>query len=223
MPSSLKGDRLQALASHRVAIENVMPTIDGGAFPGDTFPAKVVSGRPVRVEADLVCDGHDKLAGAVLVRKRGAKSWTETPLSLVDNDRWAATVRFEGVGSHEMVVAAWRDAFATFAYELAKKQGAGLDLSLELEEGAQLFERAKSSKRLKSGEKAELTRLAKTMRGKDQGEAFAAAVRPDTVGLMARVGPARSGIAHGPLPHPRRPRARRLFGLVRAFPALHEA
>ena len=176
--------RLDDLAAARVAIENVMPTIDGGAFP-----AKTVAGRPVRVEADLVCDGHDKIAGAVLHRPAGTKAWTETPLGFVDNDRWAATVAFEGVGSHEMQVIAWRDPFATFADEIAKKQAAGVSITLELEEGARLFDRAKGSDRLAKGDKPLLTKLARTLRGKDEAKAFAAAVEPETIALMARIGP----------------------------------
>ena len=181
---TLAAPSLEDLAANRVAIENVMPTIDGGAFP-----AKVVSGRSVRVEADLVCDGHDEIAGAVLVRAAGTKAWTETPLAHLDNQRWAATVTFDGVGSHEMRVIAWRDLFATFADEIAKKQGAGVPIALELEEGARLFDEARSSDRLARGDKGALSKLVKTLRGKDDAAAYAAAIAPETVALMARVGP----------------------------------
>ena len=185
MPATRSPSGLSELAANRVAIENVHPTVDGGLFP-----AKTVSGAPTRVEADIVCDGHDKIAAAVLTRPTGGKeSWTETPLAFVDNDRWGAVVAFEGVGSHEMQVIAWRDLFATFADEIGKKQGAGVPITLELEEGARLFEAARSSDRLEKGDKGLLARLAKTLRGKDEAKAFAAAVAPDTVALMRRVGP----------------------------------
>ena len=176
--------RMKALAASRLAVENVMPAVDGGRFP-----AKVVAGRPVRVEADVICDGHDKIAASVEVRARGTKAWRETRLAPIVNDRWGGEVAFEGVGSHEMRVVAWRDEFATFADEIAKKQGAGVPIALELEEGAQLFERAAAARGLRRGDKPALEKLARTLRGDDAGAAFAAAVAPETIALMHRVGP----------------------------------
>jgi starch synthase (maltosyl-transferring) len=49
--------RLYALAENRVAIERVTPELDGGRFP-----VKRAVGDVLRVEADISCDGHDRLA-----------------------------------------------------------------------------------------------------------------------------------------------------------------
>ena len=176
---------LRALASNRVAIENVEPTVDGGLFP-----AKVVAGRPVTVEADVFADGHDKIAAAVLVRPvAGDGSWSEAPMAFRDNDRWRGHVTFEANAAHEMQVIGWRDLWADWAHGIAKKHDAGVPIALELEEGARLLEAtAKASDRLAKGDKPALAKLAKALRGDDHEAAFAAGTADEARDLMARVG-----------------------------------
>jgi starch synthase (maltosyl-transferring) len=48
---------LKRLAADRVAIEAVVPELDGGRHP-----VKRVVGDVLEVEADVFCDGHDKIA-----------------------------------------------------------------------------------------------------------------------------------------------------------------
>lgn len=126
--------RLAADPARRVAIETVSPAVDGGAFP-----VKRLAGETVTVSADIFCDGHDKLGAVLLWRRRGEGSWAETPMRLVNNDRWQAEFPLPGIGIYDFAVEAWRDAFASYRDELTKKHQAGLDLRVELMEGRALL------------------------------------------------------------------------------------
>ena len=127
----------QAVGAPRLAIENVTPAVDGGEFP-----IKRIVGEMVRVEADIFGDGHDPLATALVWRAADEDQWRETRMTLMVNDRWSAEFPLERLGRYEFAVQAWRDPFAIFRSELEKKYAAGLDVTLELEEGRLLVEEA---------------------------------------------------------------------------------
>jgi starch synthase (maltosyl-transferring) len=114
----------------RIAIEEVTPSIDGGRFP-----VKRVVGELIDVEADAFMDGHDKIGVALLWRTADEAAWQEIRMKPIGNDRWRAVLPLQRMGRHFLMVEAWRDAFATYRDELVKKVNAGLDVSLELEEG----------------------------------------------------------------------------------------
>ena len=61
----------QALLLPRIAIEDTMPTLDGGQFA-----VKSIAGREVVVTSKVFADGHDKLA----VRTRWREYGTRKPL-----------------------------------------------------------------------------------------------------------------------------------------------
>ena len=126
-----------ATGAPRIAIESVAPSVSGGPFA-----ARRLVGEVVTVEADLICDGHDLLAAMVLWRAADEKEWHEAPMRPLGNDRWQGAFPLARLGRHLFAVEAWRDAFATFRDELAKKHAAGLSLDLELEEGRQLVQQA---------------------------------------------------------------------------------
>ena len=121
----------------RIGIERITPSVDDGRFP-----TKRVAGEVVTVEADILCDGHDQLGVALRWRRVGEDAWRETRMRLLNNDRWQAAFILEQVGLYEFVVEAWRDAFATFRDELAKKHNAGVDVAVELIEGRHLIAEA---------------------------------------------------------------------------------
>lgn len=129
----------QAVAAPRLVIENITPAVDGGEFP-----VKRIVGEVVRVEADIFGDGHDPLMAALVWRAVDEEQWRETRMTLLVNDRWSAEFPLERLGRHEFAVLAWRDPFAIFRSELEKKYAAGLDVTLELEEGRLLVEQAKA-------------------------------------------------------------------------------
>jgi starch synthase (maltosyl-transferring) len=123
-------------AAPRLAIEAVSPAVDGGVFP-----VKRIAGEAVAVTADLLFDGHEKIAGAVRWRGAGGGLWQETRMRPLGNDRWQAEFPLTLLGRYEYVVSTWRDAFETFRDEIAKKHAAGVDITVELEEGVALVKR----------------------------------------------------------------------------------
>jgi starch synthase (maltosyl-transferring) len=131
-------ERLNTLAGERIAIEAVSPEIDGGRFP-----AKAVVGEEFVVEADIFGDGHDVIGAALLFRKAGETSWQESPMTLVENDRWQGRAIFTEVGPAQFTLAAWRDLFASWHHDVGEKITARQSISLELEEGRRLLEAAR--------------------------------------------------------------------------------
>ncbi len=119
----------------RVVIENPRPVVDGGEFP-----VKRIAGEIVPVSVDILIDGHDKIAAAVQWRAPGSDTWEESRLIPAGNDLWQGRVPLETVGLHHWRVVAWRDVFAMFRDELAKKHEAGVPTSLELREGTALVQ-----------------------------------------------------------------------------------
>ena len=131
---------MQAARAPRLAIEAPVPCVDAGRFP-----VRRTVGTVVEVQADIIGDGHDKLAAVLRWRAPGG-NWRETPMALVNNDRWTASFPLERLGVHHYEVHAWRDAFTTYTDELFKKHKAGVAVSLELQEGAALVARAAARK-----------------------------------------------------------------------------
>jgi starch synthase (maltosyl-transferring) len=117
----------------RIGIEAVSPSVDAGRFA-----VKRLAGELVEVEADLICDGHERLAAVVQWRAAAEAEWHEAPLALVANDRWRGAFPLARLGRHVFRIVAWRDVFASFRVELEKKHDAGLDVALELAEGTRL-------------------------------------------------------------------------------------
>jgi starch synthase (maltosyl-transferring) len=126
-----------AARAPRIAIEAVTPTVDNGRFP-----VKSVVGDRLSVEADVLIDGHDHLSVQLLWHTADSREWQSAPMRHVGNDRWQALLPLARVGRHYFAVEAWRDAFGTYRDELEKKSRAGLDLTLELEEGRLLLMQA---------------------------------------------------------------------------------
>jgi starch synthase (maltosyl-transferring) len=118
----------------RISIEAIQPQCDGGRFA-----VRRVVGERVTVEADVWMDGHDTLAVALCWRVAGAGAWQEIRMEALGNDRWRAAFPLQRLGRHEFTVRAWRDSFATWLDEIEKKRAAGLDLTLEIEEGSRLL------------------------------------------------------------------------------------
>jgi starch synthase (maltosyl-transferring) len=125
-----------AAKAPRIAIEAISPAVDGGRFA-----VKRRLGDWVEVEVDLISDGHEVLAGVLLWRALDATAWQETPLRLINNDRWTARFYLARLGRYVFTVEAWRDEFGTFQNDLRKKNVPGRDLTQEIEEGRALLSR----------------------------------------------------------------------------------
>lgn len=111
----------------RAVILAVRPSVDGGRWP-----IKRVLGEPVIVEADIVADGHDLLAGALLHRHETDAEWREVPLAPAGNDVFRATFTPDKLGRHRYTIVAWVDALATADHDIERKRAAGQDVSVEL-------------------------------------------------------------------------------------------
>jgi starch synthase (maltosyl-transferring) len=179
----------------RVVIENVTPSVDGGETP-----VKRVIGDRLLVGADLLVDGHDKLAGIVAYRRGRTGPFREIELSPVEGtpDRWGAGFVVDELGIWQFAVEAWVDAFATWLWGLVRKSDAGVEVSLELMEGAALASAA-AERATSGGHRADaenLRALARTLAGpggKTGGDAIlpqaqrvAAATSPASIALMRR-------------------------------------
>lgn len=121
------------MSKARVVIENITPQVDCGKFP-----AKRVVGEAVIVEADVFTDGHDVVTCLLLYRREGATEWTEVTMSPIHNDRWFARFVPHEMGKYEYTVRAWVDHLATWKRDIAKKQAAGQDVTVDLLRGKQL-------------------------------------------------------------------------------------
>ena len=179
-PSRLSEQELdRAVRAPRVAIEAVEPS------PGHPrFPVKRIAGESVRVEADVVTDGHEITAVALLWRPEDERNWRERRMAPIGNDRWAGEFPLERIGRYLFAVEAWRDVFATFLSDLRKKQLAGLDLTVEIEEGRGLVEQARDAARGRV--RAELEVLLASLAGAAPADRLARLQAPETAELMAR-------------------------------------
>jgi len=120
-------------------IEDIYPQIDGGRFA-----VKRIVGEPVEVWADVFRGGHDVTRVTLLWRRESDTRWRRTPMRHHDNDRWTATFTPDEIGRYQYAIEAWTDAFASWRHGAVLKRAAGLDLTLDAREGADLLARAQA-------------------------------------------------------------------------------
>jgi starch synthase (maltosyl-transferring) len=175
--------RLFALARNRVVIERVEPELDGGRHP-----IKRVVGDVIAVEADIFCDGHDKIAACIRYRAQDESAWQEAPMAPVDNDRWAGRFPVMRNRRYLYTIEAWRDLFESWRAEVMKKHDAGLNVALELTEGRLLLERTREQ--AKGADQKSLAALLKQLdaQGDDQGRLLQTMLGENVRALMQRAG-----------------------------------
>ena len=165
----------------RVFISNLYPEIEAGRFP-----IKRVVGDLVLIQADLFADSHDMVSGVVRYKSAQEREWRETPLELINNDRWRASFSVTDLGRYQYTALAWVDHFRSWSRDLQKKHKARLDLSLEMLEGAALVTDAAS--RAKGEGAAQLKTFAQTLSDKKQRmeDRVALALDPALAELMTQ-------------------------------------
>lgn len=126
---------MRSFALRTVVIERVTPMLDDGRYP-----VKREVGDTLDVEADIFKEGHDIIAAVLKIREKSEQGGREIPMTLVDNDRWKASVDLDKNTRYCYTIEAWSDTFATWRRDLEKKIGAGLNVDVELEEGRLLVE-----------------------------------------------------------------------------------
>ena len=120
-------DRAEAPSS--IIIENVQPVVNCGRYA-----VKREAGDTLTVTADIFKDGHDRIAAMLKLRERGSRTWDETPMKLVDNDRWSGAVLLRQPGFFEYTIEAFPNDWQSWLEDTAKKIAAGLDVALEFRE-----------------------------------------------------------------------------------------
>jgi len=175
-PAASRMSPEQGVAIPRIGIEAVTPLVDGGRFP-----AKRIMGEVVTVEADIVADTHATFGVALLWRPVDEKAWREVRMTPLGNDRWTASFPLERMGRHVFAVEAWLDVFAGYRDELSKKHAAGVPVSLELEEGRRLVEKA--ARRIGAA-KRPLGLLVKSLEKATESERLTMLLAPETARLM---------------------------------------
>ncbi|HEY5047743.1 MAG TPA: alpha-1,4-glucan--maltose-1-phosphate maltosyltransferase [Rhizomicrobium sp.] len=124
-------------AAPRIVIDKLVPSVDGGRFA-----AKRVIGDPIIVEADVFTDGHETLGVELLWRSANQRDWSRSPMRIVNNDRWRATIHPERIGRYELTVEAWIDSYGTLARDIELKRAAGADVANEITEARRVLDRA---------------------------------------------------------------------------------
>ena len=123
-----------ALRAERIAIEAVQPAVDNGRFA-----VKRTLGQTVSIRATIFVDGHDELAAEVLWRPVNASEWKRTPMKALGNDAWEARILPRKLGRYVFTVRAWLDTWRSYRVQLQKKHAAGVEVSLEVEEGRRML------------------------------------------------------------------------------------
>jgi starch synthase (maltosyl-transferring) len=121
----------------RIVISNVTPVIDGGRYA-----VKRLVGDLIRVEADILKEGHDLLAARVCVRRDGDRGKRHAPMTYdAAADRWHGTFPVDQAGRWWFTIEAWYDVFGTWRADLLRRVQAGMDVASELHEGSILLDR----------------------------------------------------------------------------------
>jgi starch synthase (maltosyl-transferring) len=178
-PAPAEADRVTDPRA-RAVIDAVRPSVDRGRFP-----AKRIVGERVRIEADIIADGHDQL-GCVLLHRQGEGEWTEQRMRASYNDLWLADFQPDAVGPWSFKVRAWVDPFITWAHDLARRVEAGQDIGTDLEIGAAIVEdTAKHGRDLSAKATKALQEWAERLRGDEsQAERARAAMGDELEELM---------------------------------------
>lgn len=167
-----------------VVISNLSPLVEGGRYP-----TKRVVGEPIRVEADIFKEGHDHLVALLAWRATDTTEWHEIPMRPLDNDRWTATLTFDGIGLYEIVPIAWGDDFLTWLHDFNRRLAGGqTDLSTEIEEGRVILNNAaiRAATGRSSDDAHAIEALTTRLMQTPPDEVPALAGAPDVIALLSR-------------------------------------
>jgi starch synthase (maltosyl-transferring) len=123
----------------RVVIEHVRPSVDCGEFP-----AKATRGLPLRVSARAFAEGHDPLltwvwhwpGSKALVREAPPRGLVEVSMVAEPQDWFSAWITAAKVGDWSYAVVGLPDIWGGWARDLTIRFQAGVDVELDLADGA---------------------------------------------------------------------------------------
>ncbi|EOM78304.1 alpha-1,4-glucan--maltose-1-phosphate maltosyltransferase [Rhodococcus rhodnii] len=193
----------------RLAIDDVEPSVDCGAYP-----SKAVVGEVVPVHAVVWHEGHDAVAATLVVRAPDATR----PVRLA-MDPGAEPDTVDGVftptttGMWTFRVEAWSDPITTWRRAVEAKLAVGQgpeDLANDLETGARLFERAAAG--VPRQDRHRLTAVATSLRSERALPARVAPALAGDVAALLRAHPLRELVTRGSAHRVWVDRRRALFG-----------
>jgi starch synthase (maltosyl-transferring) len=122
----------------RFPVLDVWPRVEGGRRP-----VKAAVGELIMVNCVAFREGHDKL-GVDLIATDGQGRSVRSPMVSRDNgtDIWDGNFRPDCEGDWSFSIATYSDILATWRHRAEIKIPAGVDVELELEEGARILARA---------------------------------------------------------------------------------
>jgi len=137
-PAPTEGVIVPPVLSGRYAIIDVFPAVESGRRP-----AKAVVGEHVPIHATAFRDGHDLLGVEAVLRDPQGREHQRRRLRDLGTgvDVWGGVVVPDHEGLWSFTIEAWGDPWATWLHRADIKVPAGIDMELELEEGALLLER----------------------------------------------------------------------------------
>lgn len=128
-----------ATVSGRFPITDVWPTVQSGRRP-----ANAAVGEEITIEATCYREGHDILGVHTLINDPDGVQVARIPMvcEAPGLNRWVCTWRPDRMGDWTFTIEAFHDPLETWKHRAEVKIPAGVDVMLELAEGAALFNRA---------------------------------------------------------------------------------
>ena len=121
----------------RFPILDVWPSVANGR------PAKGAVGEPIKIRATVTREGHDSLGVSVVLTSPNENSTIHRAI-VTSNDIYVCEISPNEIGKWKFRVEAWDDVWGTWHHAAGLKVPAGVDVEVELEEGARILERALS-------------------------------------------------------------------------------
>jgi starch synthase (maltosyl-transferring) len=182
-----------AVLAGRIPIMDVWPVVESGRMP-----AKAVIGEQVAVRATVFREGHGSLGVEVVLRDPSGREHSRRRMRDLGTgvDVWGADVVPDAQGRWSFSIEAWDDPWGTWWHRASIKVPAGVDMEVELEEGARLIESLQGGG---SGRLAEITRTVRDTELPPEVR-LAAAGDPDVLAVLDAQ-PLRAGVTVcGPWP-----------------------
>jgi len=136
----------------RVVIENILPQLNNGDF----YIKRVVN-EIVTIKADVLVDGHDVIASAVLYKHENDKEWSEVRMQPRENNGWQASFTVENQGLYTYKVTGWVDYALNWQHGISRKIDDHQIVHSELLEGIDFLK--KCSRKATTAEKTYLKKL----------------------------------------------------------------
>ena len=151
------------------------------------YPVKRVMGEPCVVEADIFRDGDHVLHAMIKWRPSRETQFSESPMVLVDNDRWRGEFPLERNDRYFFTIEAWTDLFASWERGFRKKAEAGRDVASDLLEGIAFIESA--ARRARDADRTAIDAALERLRALGEPrDAVAIVSDQQLLALMARLG-----------------------------------